>query len=114
MEQGDPDLVLLREILARELETINVYQSLLEQANSADVTEFISHIMDEEKEHVAEAMEFINQIDPRQALRFGSGAHWRTQGDSLPQETATVGDDVIRKGEAKVLTVGSLRKPSSK
>jgi len=114
MEQDDPDLVLLREILARELETINVYQSLLAQANSADVNEFISHIMDEEKEHVAEAMELINQIDPRQALRFGSGAHWRTQGGGLPQETEAVGGDVIRKGEAKVLTVGSLRKPSSK
>jgi rubrerythrin len=113
MEQDDPDLVLLREILARELETINVYQSLLARTNSVDVTEFISHIMDEEKEHVAEAMELINQIDPRQASRFGSGAHWRTQGEGLSQGREAGGPDVIRTGEGRVLTVGSLRKTSS-
>jgi rubrerythrin len=114
MEQDDPDVVLLREILARELETINLYQSLIARTSSVDVTEFISHIMDEEKEHVAEAMELINQIDPRQASRFGSGAHWRTQEGGLPQETEAGGGDVIRTGEGRVFTVGSLRKPSSK
>jgi rubrerythrin len=113
MEQENPDVVLLREILARELETINVYQSLLSRTNNPAVVEFIVHVMDEEKEHVAEAMEFINKLDPRQASRFGAGAHWRN-GGGFPIETETVEDDVPSTGASKVLTVGSLRGPSSR
>jgi rubrerythrin len=102
MDEEMQDVVLLRDILARELETINNYQSLLERARTNDVIEFISHIIDEEKEHVAEAMELINRIDPKQAARFGAGAHYRS--DTSQDATSSTDD----KGSTH-FTVGSLR-----
>lgn len=102
MDEDQQDVILLREILARELETINYYQSLLERARTNDVVEFISHIIDEEKEHVAEAMELINRIDPKQAARFGAGAHYRSDAS---QNVTSPTDD---KGSTR-FTVGSLR-----
>ena len=102
MDVDMQDVVLLRDILARELETINTYQSLLERARTNDVVEFISHIIDEEKEHVAEAMELINRIDPKQAARFGAGAHYRSDASHY---AASPTDD----NGSTQFTVGSLR-----
>jgi rubrerythrin len=99
MADEKDDVMLLREILARELDTINMYQSLLGQATLAEVASFINHIVDEEKEHVAEAMELINKLDARQAARFGSEGHWQEQNASEPQPPDAT----------NTFTVGSLR-----
>jgi rubrerythrin len=99
MSDNEQDTALLREILARELETINVYQSLLASALSPEVGRFLAHIIDEEKEHVAESMELINSLDKAQASRFGLGNHWRK--DYIgPEESRESGS---------AFTVGSLR-----
>jgi len=98
------DVQILREILARELETINNYQNLLGRARSAEVASFINHIIDEEKEHVAESMTLINSIDERQALRFTNSDHWR---EGNTDEVANHQESAKRSEGA--FTVGSLR-----
>ena len=102
------ELVLLRDILIRELETINTYQHQLEQAQSAEVRNFLSHIIEEEKEHVAEAVELIRKFDPTQAALFGVSHHYSNPSESKSLE--------INKNvpESQVVskisfTVGSLR-----
>jgi hypothetical protein len=109
MDDTTLDVVLLRDILARELETINFYQSLLARAKTADSADFITHVIDEEKEHVAEAMELINRIDPAQASRFGAVPHYnRSSGD----QSANRGIDPGNKPGQ--FTVGSLRDIASR
>ncbi len=104
MKKTNDDLIILREILARELETINVYQNLASRTANADVADFINHIAEEEKEHVAEAMEVINQMDHSQASRFGAGAHWRQSAEiSNPSPSPST------KSQDRSFTVGSLR-----
>lgn len=103
MNEQEEDVQVLREILARELETINNYQNLLARASSPEVAAFISHIIDEEKEHVAESMTLINRIDVRQAIRFTDSDHWREDGTvSIERE------DQIEEPKS-LFTVGSLR-----
>jgi rubrerythrin len=102
MKETENDLIILREILARELETINVYQNLAARTQNAEVSAFINHIAEEEKEHVAEAMEFINQMDTSQASRFGTGAHWQ-------QPTESNNNPSSQSASSRSFTVGSLR-----
>ena len=104
MKEANDDLIILREILARELETINVYQNLAGRTGNPDVTAFINHIAEEEKEHVAEAMEFINQMDSSQASRFGATAHWRQSNDVSDNSSSNSMDS-----QGQSFTVGSLR-----
>lgn len=102
------ELVLLRDILIRELETINTYQNQLEQAQSAEVRDFLSHIIEEEKEHVAEAIELIRKFDPAQAALFGVSHHYSNgpTNKSLEINKNTPGSQVVPKVS---FTVGSLR-----
>lgn len=57
------DVRLLRAVLARELETINEYEVMAEQAEDPHIREFFLHLAKEEKEHVGEAMALINERD---------------------------------------------------
>lgn len=98
MPGENDDVSLLRDILARELETINNYQSLSRRATDPQIAAFIQHITDEEKEHVAEAMELINRLDQKQAALFGNESHWEGGGT----------------GDERTFTVGSLRGASRK
>lgn len=104
------DVQVLREILARELETINSYQSLLSRSLSPEVATFINHIIDEEKEHVAESMTLINRIDERQAVRFTNSEHWRygVEGNSTQENQDTEGASQ-NQFPRSTFTVGSLR-----
>jgi rubrerythrin len=85
--------------LARELATINNYQTLRDKAHDQSVADFLDHIIDEEKEHVAEALELIKRLDPKQAARLAAGYHVTSRHK--------------RDGSESLLTVGSLR-PSRK
>lgn len=69
----DQDLFVVREILIREVETINTYQAMLERSQRPEVKDFINHIVQEEKEHVAEALELIKSLDPEQARLLATG-----------------------------------------
>jgi rubrerythrin len=105
------DVQVLREILARELETINNYQNLLSRSIGPEIATFINHIIDEEKEHVAESMTLINRIDERQAIRFTNSEHWRVSDESAPAPENRATDDIQHQKEVprSALTVGSLR-----
>ncbi len=63
------DLVVLREILQRELETINAYEKMLERVSDPALREIIDHVTDEEREHVAEMYHLIMDRDPKQRER---------------------------------------------
>ncbi len=63
------DLVVLREILQRELETINAYERMLTRITDAGLRQIIEHVTDEEREHVSEMYELIVERDPRQRER---------------------------------------------
>src|SRR5687768_14514460 len=70
-EDGSPpllgDAARVRLVLARELETISSYETLAHQAASPHVRAFLLHLVAEEKEHVAEAMAVLGDLDPDQA-----------------------------------------------
>jgi hypothetical protein len=112
MTDNDEDLMLVREVLAREAETINLYQKMSAQARTAEVKAFLSHITEEEKEHVAEAFELMKRMDAAQAALFGAGNHWaepaapRPAASSMSEEGAQSGLPLA----SNSLTVGSLRR----
>jgi rubrerythrin len=111
MAENEDDLVLIREILAREIDTINTYQRMLASARGPEVASFLTHIIDEEKEHVAEALELIKLYDPVQANLLQSANHWRANSQQIRPVDAqekTLSDPGAEI-EARSLTVGSLR-----
>lgn len=101
MDETEDDLLLVRDVLARELETINSYLRLLRAAKSERVRAFLAHVTDEEKEHVAEALEIIKELDPVQAALLEHGSH----------AARSSGPPAARQPEPPpAFTVGSLRK----
>lgn len=69
MEAMAEDLVVLREILQRELETINAYEKMLPRVADPRLREIIEHVTDEEREHVSEMYQLIVERDVRQKER---------------------------------------------
>lgn len=67
------DIVVLREILQRELETINAYEKMLERVSDPSLKHIIEHVTDEEREHVAEMYQLIMERDPKQLERSRRG-----------------------------------------
>ena len=64
------DLEMLREDLVSELQAINQYhEHILVLENEGAVTS-LEHIVGEEKEHVAELLRLIQNLDPVQAEKF--------------------------------------------
>jgi hypothetical protein len=98
MANGDGsanEVVLVRDVLMREIETINTYQAIMDRSSTPEVKEFLNHVIDEEKEHVAEALEIIKRLDPVQAsLLEANHGH---PGNPTPSSSNR-------------LTVGSLRR----
>jgi len=102
------DLELVRQVLARELDTINQYEQAAREAQSELIRAFFRHLADEEKEHVAEAIQLLHQLDEgqrRHALgvdvrpeHFG-GAGGRAEAGTAarPRHTFTVGSLKRRK-----------------
>lgn len=60
------DIARIRQVLARELETISEYEELARAAESSDVRAFFLHLAEEEKEHVAEAVYLLARFDSGQ------------------------------------------------
>jgi rubrerythrin len=63
------DVELVRQVLARELETINQYEQAAREADTELIRAFFRHLADEEKEHVAEAIQLLHQLDGAQRAR---------------------------------------------
>ncbi len=66
----DGDLEMLREDLIGELQAINQYQEHIESLESEEAVTRLEHIIEEEKEHVAELLRLIQDLDPVQAEKF--------------------------------------------
>jgi len=64
------DLEMLREDLIGELQAINQYQEHIDTLEDEQAIKVLSHIRDEEKEHVAELTKLIHKLDPLQAEMF--------------------------------------------
>lgn len=111
------DVAILRDLMARELETINAYRSLAARAPDGQAREFFLHIIEEEKLHVADVLRAIAALDLDQAhlLTTGFPADHAPGDIPAPPNAATVEEaprgtspprGVLARGE---LTVGSLR-----
>lgn len=96
------DLLVLRSTLARELDTINEYERMIHQAGSVEVKRLLAHLRDEEKEHVAECMEYIRRLDAVQDGLFSVDIEAHVGG--APRTAPTAGPKPLG------LTVGSLKK----
>src|SRR3569832_1036226 len=59
-------LIVLREILQRELETINAYEKMLPRLADPSLRTIVAHVTDEEREHVAEMYHLILARDEKQ------------------------------------------------
>lgn len=60
----------LREDLVGELDAINLYQMHIDEIDDEEVKKLLSHIRDDEKEHVAELVKAIRSLDPSQEEKF--------------------------------------------
>jgi len=60
------DLKNLREDLIGELGAINQYQEHIDEADNEEVKKVLSHIRDDEKEHLAELTKIIRKLDETQ------------------------------------------------
>jgi len=64
------DLGMLRDDLIAELEAINQYQEHILDLENEKAVNTLEHIVEEEKEHVAELLRLIQNIDPAQAEKL--------------------------------------------
>jgi len=63
-------LEMLRADLVGELQAINQYQSHIDDTDDEEVKHVLSHIRDDEKEHVAELTKLIRKKDSTQDDKF--------------------------------------------
>ena len=68
--EKEVDLEMLREDLMGELQAINQYQEHILSLDNAEAVTTLEHIIEEEKEHVAELLRLIQNLDPAQAEKF--------------------------------------------
>jgi hypothetical protein len=66
----EDDLEMLREDLIGELQAINQYQEHIESLEGEEAITTLEHIIAEEKEHVAELLRLIQDLDSVQAEKF--------------------------------------------
>ena len=64
------DLKMLRDDLIGELEAINQYEDHILELENEEAVNTLEHIIDEEKEHVAELLRLIQNLDPTQAEKL--------------------------------------------
>ena len=63
-------LIALREDLVGELDAINLYQVHIDEIDDEEVKKVLTHIRDDEKEHVAELVKVIRKLDSSQEEKF--------------------------------------------
>jgi len=66
----EDDLEMLREDLIGELQAINQYQEHILSLETEEAVTILEHIIEEEKEHVAELLALIQDLDPVQAEKL--------------------------------------------
>jgi rubrerythrin len=90
-------LIWLREDLMGELQAINQYQAHIDNIDDVEIKGLLSHIRDDEKEHVAEITHLIARIDEIQRQKFAE--------DHTMEAAERIAGNP---GEEKILTVGSM------
>lgn len=70
LRNEENDLEMIREDLIGELQAINQYQQHIESLENEEVVTILEHIIEEEKEHVAELLKVISVLDPIQAEKL--------------------------------------------
>jgi len=66
----EKDLINLREDLIGELRAINQYQEHIDETDDEEIKKVLSHIRDDEKEHVAEITKILRKLDKTQEEKF--------------------------------------------
>jgi rubrerythrin len=66
----ETDLEMIREDLIGELQAINQYQQHIESLENEEAATILEHIIEEEKEHVAELLKVLSVLDPLQAEKL--------------------------------------------
>jgi rubrerythrin len=64
------DLEMLRDALANELQAISQYEEHLLYLQNEEAATAVEHIVEQEKEHVAELLRLIQALDPVQAEKL--------------------------------------------
>jgi len=64
------DIRILRQSLIAELEAINLYEELLEEAKDEKAKELLRFLIKEEKEHVAKIFKLLLELDKEQEEWF--------------------------------------------
>ena len=67
---GNKDLKNLREDLIGELGAINQYQEHIDETDNEEIKKVLGHVMDDEKEHVAELIKLLQELDATQKEKF--------------------------------------------
>ncbi|OIP28155.1 MAG: hypothetical protein CO103_07985 [Chloroflexi bacterium CG_4_9_14_3_um_filter_45_9] len=66
----EDDLEMLREDLIGELQAISQYEQHILSLENEEAATTLEHIVEEEKEHVAELLRIIQELDPVQAEKL--------------------------------------------
>jgi len=64
------DINNLRKDLVGEFEAINQYQEHIDETGREEIKKVLGHIMDDEKEHVAELTKLLRKLDKTQEEKF--------------------------------------------
>ena len=67
---NNKDLKNLREDLIGELGAINQYQEHLDETDNEEIKKVLGHVRDDEKEHMAELIKLMRQLDKTQEEKF--------------------------------------------
>jgi hypothetical protein len=109
------DRALIRQFIARELETINEYERMAALATDPALKRFFEHVVGEEREHVAEGMHELMRHDPaqRSGVDYQVAHALPAAGAPVPLHTPEPGTAAsVLRGYVR-LTVGGLRSRGS-
>lgn len=103
--------------IAAEVDAINLYAAHMDATDNENARKLLAHIIDEEKEHLAEFLELLKILDPKQAQELGEAGAKVAQVFATPlgmmsdSEGEPDSDAVRELALGKQPTVGSLRPP---
>lgn len=96
----------LRDDVSGEIDAINQYQWHIDNIDNEEIKSVLTHIRDEEKEHMAELIKLIARIDEIQREKF------LEEGDDLDGEHPSdkaIGETIAGIKPIEGITIGSLK-----